>query len=207
MGKKKDKPGGKGTGGARGFEKKGNPTRVCEREGPLCTCEGRGAVSESRKNKKEENKTNHKKKLKKSRGCRASSMGVERRIPEQDARRCRVMPKARRKGACPRASGRRGSRRVARKAGGEGNRQACVCEREGIPHAPVREKTVSREQERKKEEGGASQSVVQKGEGGVVSKKKGDGEARENDLESFQSFRRIKSQPWELPQKCHVTYS
>jgi hypothetical protein len=52
--------------------------------------------------------------------------------------------------------------------------QACVCEREGIPHAAVREKTVSREQKRKKEEGGASQSVVQKGERGVVSQK-GDG--------------------------------
>ena len=47
-------------------------------------------------------------------------------------------------------------------------------EREGIPHAPVREKTVSREQKRKKEEGGASQSVVQKEEGSIMSQKKGD---------------------------------
>ena len=57
VGKKKDEPGGKGAGGARGFEKRGNPTRVCEREGPLCTCEGRGAVSEKRKKKKKKKRT------------------------------------------------------------------------------------------------------------------------------------------------------
>ena len=48
----------------------------------------------------------------------------------------------------------------------------------------------------------ASQRVVQKGGGGVVSQKKGNGEARD-DLESFVATVRA----WELPQKCHVTYS
>ena len=55
--KEKDELGGKGAGGAHGFEKRGNPTRVCEREGPLCTCEGRGAVSENRKMKKKKRRT------------------------------------------------------------------------------------------------------------------------------------------------------
>ena len=138
-------------------------------------------------------------------------MGVERRIPEQDARRRRVMPKARRKGACPRASGRRGSRRVARKAGGEGNRGrhdklASVSERGSPMHLLEKKQSAENKKEGKKR-GVRPRGVVQKGEGGVMLRKKGDGEARENNLESFQSFQRVKSQPWELPQKCHVTYS
>ena len=50
---------------ARIREKSGPPTRVCKREGSLCTCEGREAVSEKRKKEKKERKTNHKKKLEK----------------------------------------------------------------------------------------------------------------------------------------------
>jgi hypothetical protein len=46
---------------------------------------------------------------------------------------------------------------------------------------------------------GASQSVVQKGGGGVISQKKGNGEARDY-LECFVATVRA----WELPQKCHV---
>jgi hypothetical protein len=44
------------------------------------------------------------------------------------------------------------------------------------------------------------------GEGGVVPQK--GGEARENDLESFvASNASLTVRAWELPQKCHVTYS
>jgi hypothetical protein len=34
------------------LRKEGTPTRICKREGPLCTCERRGAVSEKKKKRK-----------------------------------------------------------------------------------------------------------------------------------------------------------
>ena len=41
-----------------------------------------------------------------------------------------------------------------------------------------------------------------------MSQKNGDGEAGENDLENFvASMMRLTVRAWELPQKCHVTYS
>ena len=43
--------------------------------------------------------------------------------------------------------------------------------------------------------GGRVQKCGAKGGGGDVSQKKGDGEVRENDLESFHSFRRITKSP------------
>jgi hypothetical protein len=57
--------------------------------------------------------------------------------------------------------------------------------------------------------GEASQTMVRKGGGGVVSQKKGDREAtqaREHDLESFvASVTRHKVNRGNFPQKCHVT--
>ena len=113
-----------------------------------------------------------------------------------------------------------------------------LCEREEVPYVPVRRSAENeKKKERKRKKRGSSQSperrrVTERGEGkctpqsnvkgggrvqkrgakgggGDVSQKKGDGEARENDLESFHSFRRVtKSAVGTSPKSAsHVTYS
>ena len=65
--------------GAARMRKEGTPTRVCKREGPLCTCERRERSARKEKKKKKK-KSNQKNKLKRE---RRRARGVERRIANE----------------------------------------------------------------------------------------------------------------------------
>ena len=150
--------------GRRVDEKRGDPYRVCKREGPLCTCERRGAVSEKRKKKKEK-KSNQKNKLKK--GAASSACGTAH--PEQDARRRCVASRPRTRqgrGGCPRARG--GRCRIAENMGCDatrGRQAGWGCEKEGSSQRT----TKKRKKIKKNEPGGCDIAPRVREQKGAVS--------------------------------------